>query len=151
MITNVPYKIMFTYDHKCLLQNNVYKWSQRIFSVDLRIIQNIMNFVRWPLLKIASLRKCWRKHKCFSVKIFEYDWSTLPSIIVIDLMYEKILGVGSIWPHPSLNKTLSNPVLSGVISHNCRGSWASTYRDGRVDDVLSLTTKCLMLIRYSLT
>ena len=27
--------------------------------------------------------------------MFEYDWSTyLPSIIVIELIYEKILGVG---------------------------------------------------------
>ena len=79
-----------------------------------KIFQKIMNFVRWLLLKIASLRKCWRKHKCFSVKIFEYDWSTyLSSIIVIELMYDKIL-VWGVNLTPSLSKTLNIPVLLGL-------------------------------------
>ena len=46
--------------------------------------------------------------------MFEHDWSTyLPSIIVIELIYEKILG--GVKLTPSLNMTSDNPVLLGLM------------------------------------
>ena len=57
--------------------------------------KKIVNFVIGLLLKMVLSRKYWRKHKSFSAKMFEYDWSTyLPSFIVIEHIYEKILGGG---------------------------------------------------------